>query len=132
MKRLNLKYIIFGLTFIIIVSIFPLIIDRLIIGNTVYSNISNSDWVSFLGSYIGAILGGIFTFIGVKITLYNGIEKKKQRDMLVLQLKLTYNDINRFANSDPEIKYPIQQFLVDKSWPDRLAAIHSNISEEDF
>ena len=63
MKRLNLKYIIFGLTFIIIVSIFPLIIDRLIIGNTVYSNISNSDWVSFLGSYIGAILGGIFTFI---------------------------------------------------------------------
>lgn len=106
--------------------------DKWIIGNSIESNISNSDWVSFLGSYIGAILGGIFTFIGVKVTLYNSDEKKKQKDMLVLQLKLTYKDINNFANSDPDFKYPIQQLLVDSSWPDRLASIHSNISEKDF
>lgn len=132
MKRLNSKYIILGLIFIVIVISFPLIMDRWIIGNSIESNIDNSDWVSFLGSYIGAILGGIFTFIGVKITLYNSVEKKKQRDMLALQLKLTYKDINRFANSDPKVKYPIQQFLVDKGWADRLASIHSNISEKDF
>ncbi|AGL03767.1 hypothetical protein Desgi_4539 [Desulfoscipio gibsoniae DSM 7213] len=132
MKRLNFKYILFGLAFIGIVITFPLIMDRWIIGNTVYSNIDNSVWVSFFGSYIGAILGGIFTFIGVKITLYNSVEKEKQRDMLVLQLKLTYNDIYRFANSNPENKYPIQQFLVDKGWPDRLATIHSNINRKDF
>lgn len=132
MKKLNSKYIIPGLIFLIIVIIFPVIMDKWIIGNSIESNISNSDWVSFLGSYIGAILGGIFTFIGVKVTLYNSDEKKKQKDMLVLQLKLTYKDIKGFVEGDITNKYPIHQFLIDKSWSDRLASIHSNLSEKDF
>lgn len=82
MKRLNLKFILLGLAFIFIVSIFPLMMDRWIIGNTVYSNINNSDWVSFLGSYIGAILGGICTLLALHITIKN--ENAKHKELLKL------------------------------------------------
>ena len=47
----------------------PLAVDWLIIANDIPSNISNSDWVSFLGSYIGAIIGGIVSLIGIGVTI---------------------------------------------------------------
>jgi hypothetical protein len=69
-KQVKIKYTILGIVFIVLVIGIPLIIDNWIIGNDFQSNISNSDWVSFLGSYIGAILGGLFTLVAIYIT-YN-------------------------------------------------------------
>ncbi|TMN21883.1 hypothetical protein [Lentibacillus cibarius] len=118
---------------IIVVLFFPVIANLMFFSwGTTITNGDTNTWIGFFASYYGAVLGGVFTFLGVRMTLYNGLEKRKQRDLLVLQLKLSYEDIKSFANSSPETKYPIQQFLIDQNWVDRLGTIHSNISEEDF
>jgi len=70
MKGIKKSYIILGIAFIVLVVGIPLIMDKWIIGNNFKSNISNSDWVSFFGSYFGAILGGLFTLVAIYIT-YN-------------------------------------------------------------
>lgn len=68
MKKLKVVLIIAG------VIIFPLILDWCVFGNSFPSNISNSDWAAFLGSYIG----GIATLAAVYITLF--YEKKQRRE----------------------------------------------------
>lgn len=67
MKRWNILILII-LSILLVFSI-PLAVDWLIIANDVPSNISNSDWVSFLGGYIGAIIGGIVSLIGIGVTI---------------------------------------------------------------
>ena len=49
---------------IIVVVLLPFILEYAIFRNTFYSAISNSDWSSFLGGYIG----GIATLFAVYIT----------------------------------------------------------------
>lgn len=58
------KYIVWGITLITLIVSIPLLIDHLIIGNSISSNIDNKDWVSFLGSYASlATLAGIWMTI---------------------------------------------------------------------
>lgn len=64
--RVYRKYIVL---FIIIIVILPILIDFFIIGNNIPSNISNSDWVTFLGSYTGALIGSVTTLVGLLVTL---------------------------------------------------------------
>lgn len=54
---------------VIAVVALPLAIDWLIIGNSFPSNISNSDWVSFFGGYIGSILGCVISLVGILWTI---------------------------------------------------------------
>ena len=56
------------LSILLIVGI-PLAVDWIIIANNIPSNISNTDWVGFLGGYIGAIIGGIVSLIGIGVTI---------------------------------------------------------------
>lgn len=80
----NRKFIIVILCSILIVCLLPLTIDWLIIGNNVPSNISNSDWVGFLGGYIGAIIGAIVSLVGIVITIrYTSKENKTDRELQV-------------------------------------------------
>lgn len=55
---------------IILVSILvsPLLLDFFIFQNDLYSGLSNGEWASFLGSYIGGIIGGGGTLAAVAIT----------------------------------------------------------------
>lgn len=63
---------------------FPLVIDWLIIGNSFPSNVSNSDWVGFLGGYIGAIIGAVVSLIGIIITIrYTNEQNKMDRELQV-------------------------------------------------
>lgn len=39
------------------------------------------DWLSFAGSIIGGIIGGLFTFLGVKMTLKHDDTKKHQEEL---------------------------------------------------
>lgn len=62
----------------------PLGIDWLIIGNSFPSNISNSDWVGFLGGYVGAIIGAIVSLVGIIITIrYTNAQNKEDRELQV-------------------------------------------------
>lgn len=54
---------------VIILVLLPLAIDWLIIGNNFPSNISNSDWVGFLGGYIGSIMGCVISLVGILWTI---------------------------------------------------------------
>ena len=62
----------------------PLAIDWLIIGNSFPSNISNSDWVGFLGGYIGAIIGAVVSLVGIVITIrYTNEQNREDRELQV-------------------------------------------------
>lgn len=80
---------------IIAVVALPLAIDWLIIGNSVPSNISNSDWVGFFGGYIGSILGCIISLIGILWTI--NFTREQNRADRELQIR-PYFDI-RYAPS---------------------------------
>lgn len=54
---------------VIALVLLPLAIDWLIIGNNFPSNISNSDWVGFLGGYIGSIMGCVISLVGILWTI---------------------------------------------------------------
>ena len=62
---------VFSLIILCLLLVFsiPVAVDWLIIANDVPSNISNSDWVSFLGGYIGAVIGGLVSLIGIVVTI---------------------------------------------------------------
>lgn len=65
--------------FIIVMSIFGAkCVDWWILGNDTYSNVSNEIWMGFLGSYIGSIIGGVITLIGVTITIYFTLKQSKR------------------------------------------------------
>ena len=56
----------------------PIILDRVIFSNCIYSNITNGEWASFLGSYIG----GVCTLIAVFMTISDNNKKfKEQKDI---------------------------------------------------
>lgn len=62
--------------------------DKLIVGNDLPSNISNSEWVSFLGSYVGAILGSIASVVGIIITIeYTKKETSRDREIAEARLR---------------------------------------------
>lgn len=39
------------------------------------------DWLGFLGSIISGIIGGLFTFLGVKVTIKNDNKKRKKEEL---------------------------------------------------
>ena len=63
------KYLKYGIILLLIILVLPLFIDLCIFGNSFPSNLKNSEWAGFLGSYIGALIGSIVTLLGIGITL---------------------------------------------------------------
>jgi hypothetical protein len=74
-NRKFIRLLVMLMSFIFIIFLFPIFMDKYIIGNQIKSNISNENWVSFLGSYVGSIVSGFFTFLVLYITIQH--EKKK-------------------------------------------------------
>ena len=67
------------------------------------------EWISFLGSILGGLIGGIFTFLGVKLTLKHDKEKEHKEILLKANENkprlevVKYYDFNA-ENSGPFIK----------------------------
>ena len=73
-----IKWILLGMAVIVVT---PMILDTVIFGNSIQSNLSNAEWSAFLGSYIGAIIGGIVSLIGIVLTIqFTQRENEKTRD----------------------------------------------------
>lgn len=69
---------------IIVIIGLPIVIDWLIIGNNIDSNIANSEWVDFFGGYIGALIGAAITFIGIIVTIrYTNEQNKQDRELQI-------------------------------------------------
>ena len=81
----------------------PVVVDWLIIANDIPSNISNSDWVGFLGGYIGAIIGGIVSLIGIGVTI------KFTKQQIALS-QGQFSEQNRL-NNQPMLDFEISNIL---------------------
>ena len=93
--------------FAFLVIVMPFILDWFIIGNEFPSNISNSDWVSFYGGYIGAILGAMFSLVGIAWTIK--FTREQNRSDRELQIRpyfdIRYLDVERFCHTKSWLGY---------------------------
>lgn len=63
------RIILYFMIGLVLVSVaIPVFLEVAIWRNSIYSAISNSDWSSFLGSYLGGVIGGSATLLAVWIT----------------------------------------------------------------
>lgn len=118
------KYRMYIISLCIVVLLLPIAIDRLIIGNNYFSNISNESWVSFLGSYCGAIIGAIATILGIGIIIeHTNNQAKKDRDFAITQ-----ENENRRLQIAPYLRYE----QCDKILNERNYTQLPCIIEEDY
>lgn len=113
----NISYIIVGIIFFAIV--FPWIIDAIIFGNNVYSNISNGEWAGFLGSYIGGICTLIAVFISIKDNNKKNFIQKKENDSIrkeekrLLVQPYIASDYKFYKYNDEEVRNVFAWFTID-------------------
>ena len=93
---------------VVLVVALPFLIDWLIIGNNVPSNISNSDWVGFLGGYVGAIIGCVISLAGILWTI--NFTREQNRTDRELQIRPYFDiryipSINRLTNKTSWLGY---------------------------
>jgi hypothetical protein len=102
----KIKYLLMIIGTLLISILIPLIVNRVIINNNFHSKASNDGWISFYGSYLGGILGGFGTLVGVLITLRE-TRKENIKPFLVLDFDESpkeiyssekYSEINRNGN----------------------------------
>ena len=79
-------HIIFGFLFLLVAIGFIFIFDSFIIGNDIPSNLSNDQWITFLGSYLGGIIGGGATLIAVLISIRHTQAVQRSNNRLTLEL----------------------------------------------
>ena len=76
-------WICFVAAFLVVLAM-PLIIDWFIIGNSFPSNISNSDWVGFMGGYTGAIIGCVGSLVGIAWTIrFTRVQNRADRELQI-------------------------------------------------
>ena len=75
----------------------PLLLDFLVFGNSIPSNISNEAWAGFLGSYIGGLCTMAAVFITVKY--YKDSDKKKEKAAIQPFLHVTVDGSNHDMNN---------------------------------
>ncbi|MGB6127255.1 MAG: hypothetical protein WBG30_00765 [Psychrilyobacter sp.] len=120
------KKIILGILIVAIILIgVPLFLDQVIVGNKISSNISNSEWIGFLGSYLGGILGASATIFGIYI-VYNLERFEEKRG-----LKIYLSDIFR-KNTENKEKIIINLFNNLKLKQSSLKFISTKLYEENL
>ena len=67
------------------------------------------DWLAFAGSIIGGIIGGLFTFLGVKLTIkHDDYKKKKEEQKKILEAKprlevVDFKEVGKHKNSKSDM-----------------------------
>ncbi|MBN4051136.1 MAG: hypothetical protein COA82_07945 [Alkaliphilus sp.] len=103
------KIIVIIISIIIVLGILiaiPLLIEKLIFQNDVFSVISNEAWTSFFGSYIGGVLGGICTLLAIYFSLKGIKGSIKQNKESQLINSRSYIDIDNFQGNIKLSNYP--------------------------
>lgn len=97
MKKKLIKIVIFSVTFLIVVVLIPVLIDQLVFGNSIPSNLANGEWASFLGSYIG----GLCTLIALIATMcyYRKSDEKKEKAEVQPFLHIVVSNESRSLSS---------------------------------
>lgn len=110
------------ITVVILLIVCPLLLDAFIFGNNIPSNLDNGTWAGFLGSYLGAIIGGLVSLIGISVTILftqnqNKEEREFQKEDQELQIRpyfdFMYNQTDRPTAYKKEIGYVAFRFDPD-------------------
>ena len=56
------------------------------------------DWLAFAGSILGGLIGGLFTYFGVRLTLKHEMEKEKKEQILKADAEKPRLEIVKFLN----------------------------------
>lgn len=56
------------------------------------------DWLAFAGSILGGLIGGLFTYFGVRLTLKHEMEKEKKKQILKTDAEKPRLEIVKFLN----------------------------------
>lgn len=124
MKKLAVWIVV--ISFCLLVIGLPFFLDWFIIGNEVPSNISNSDWVGFFGGYIGALLGALFSLIGIAWTIK--FTREQNRADRELQIR-PYFDIRYLSVKQPCHTESWLGYVVINVWDMKS---DNNVSENHF
>lgn len=97
------------IAFCLMVIGIPFFIDWVIIGNDISSNIQNSDWVAFLGGYIGAILGALFSLVGIAWTIkFTREQNKSDRELQIRPFfDIRYLNVEQFCHTNSWLGYVV-------------------------
>ena len=79
------------LPFLIGFILIPIMVDMLIFGNSVPSNLDNAGWASFLGSFWGAIIGGGCTCWAVIIQKHYTDKQRKEDEVTQIRPYMVAN-----------------------------------------
>lgn len=117
-KRSIWKWFFIGIGIILM----PFILDKLYSTRIYDSHLTISEWASFNGSYIGAIMGGIITLVGVLITIrFTREQADKDRQFQVDQAKKDREFQREQANEErrlaiaPHLKYTMyEKTMIEK------------------
>lgn len=126
---------------IIIVSIILCIAIPFILNSFIFNkrNITSSNWLIFLGSYMGGIISGLATLVAVIISLnisrnvQSESELRENSLIVYYDLILGSNDLKRlYINSKNKefINIPSRMFF-SKDWISNVAKISRNIRDTD-
>lgn len=80
MKKLVKNISIIICTYVLIGVALPFVFKYMIFENNTFSKLNNAEWASFLGSYVGGILGGLGTLIAVFITVKDSKEAQLKNE----------------------------------------------------
>ena len=109
MKLSKKKIMLVSVLILIAILAIPFLLEHILFRSHYYSIIDNSDWASFLGSYIGSIFGGSMTLCAVLISINHSntvLEKEKQIHVMELieKNKPIFTFVNIEGNIEPEKK----------------------------
>ncbi|GEP66544.1 hypothetical protein CBE01nite_43120 [Clostridium beijerinckii] len=112
------------------IILMPFILDELYSTRIYVSHLTSSEWASFNGSYIGAIMGGIITLVGVWITIgFTREQAKEDRQFQLDQARKDREFQREQANEDrrlslaPYLKYTVYE--RESSEKHNTAIIHT-------
>ena len=87
--------------YVIVGVVLPVIFKFTIFENNMLSNLNNAEWASFLGSYVGGILGGLGTLIAVFITVKDSKESQLKNDQdTTMRIEEDRKERNRERDED--------------------------------
>ncbi|MBU3107154.1 hypothetical protein [Clostridium gasigenes] len=117
-KIINRTYIMIG---IIILVIVPVLLNVIMKNNNFYEKANNEGWISFWGSYIGGIFGGLVTLIALTKTTKQSQESQRDSFKLTREIQkqnveesrklLMIQILNEKINDYNKINEPTKQIL---------------------
>lgn len=108
MENKILKWVVIVVIFFTIAIIVPILINIILFNNSFVSNVSNDGWASFLGGYLGGIIG----FGGVLVTIYN---LKKENENTTKQYKLQIREEKKLEIV-PYLDYKFEEAEMPESY----------------